>query len=304
MVGASPAARAARLVTAAVGAYVDGAPWNPAAWPAFIELVGRPPAILMWYQGWGAEEEGRRFRPDLLDRAYELGALPMVTWEPWDYRRGRDQPEFALRNIIAGNFDPYIRAWAQASRAYGRLYLLRFAHEMNTQAYPWGCGVGGNRPQDYILAWRHVREIFAAEGATNVRWVWAPNVEFPGTCPLEELFPGDEWVDWVGLDGYNGGSALPWGGWLTFSEVFGPTYRRLAALSDRPMVVTETASAEAGGNKAAWVRSAFFSEIPLNFPRIRAVIWFHAVRETDWRVNSSARALAAFKEVLASAPEF
>ncbi len=284
----------------AIGAYVDGAPWDPAGWDRFIRLVGRPPAILMWYQGWGAEEPD--FKPEFLDRAYALGAVPMVSWEPWDYRRGLDQPEYALRNIVAGHFDPYIRTWARRSAAYGRSYLLRFAHEMNTGAYPWGYGVNGNRPEEYVLAWRHIRRIFAEEGAHNVRWVWAPNVEYPGTGPLEALFPGDEWVDWVGLDGYNGGTALPWGGWLSFAEIFGPTYRRLAALSARPMLVTETASVEEGGNKADWVRSAFLKEVPEQFPRIRAVIWFHARKEADWRVDSSAGSLAAFREALRAAP--
>lgn len=284
----------------AVGAYVDGGPWDPAAWPAFIDLVGRAPAVLMWYQGWGAEEP--EFKPEFLDRAYALGAVPMITWEPWDYRRGTPQPQYALRQILAGRFDDYVRRWARASRAYGRPYFLRFAHEMNTSAYPWGYGVSGNRPEQYVEVWRRLRRIFAEEGALNVLWVWSPNVDYPGAGPLEAFFPGDEYVDWVGMDGYNGGAALPWGGWLSFSQVFGPTYRRLTALSTRPIMVAETASAEAGGDKAAWIRSALLKEIPEDFPRIRAVIWFHARKEADWRVNSSPEALSAFREALALSP--
>lgn len=285
----------------ALGAYIDDGPWKPEAWDRFIRLVGRPPAILMWYQGWGAEEPD--LRPDFLDRAYGLRAIPMVTWEPWDYRLGGpNQPRFSLANIVAGHFDEYIRRWARASRAYGRPYLLRFAHEMNTPNYPWGCGVNGNRPEEYVEVWRRLRLIFAEEGASQVKWIWSPNVDYPGACPLEAFFPGDQYVDWVGMDGYNGGTALPWGGWLSFSQIFGPTYQRLSALSNRPIMVSETASVEQGGDKAAWIRSAFLSEIPSHFPRIRAVVWFHARKEADWRVNSSTTALSTFKEVLGLSP--
>jgi hypothetical protein len=35
------------------------------------------------------------------------------------------------------------------------------------------------------------------------------------------------------------------------------------------------------------------------FPKVRAVVWFHANKETDWRVNSSAASLSAFRSILA-----
>jgi hypothetical protein len=35
------------------------------------------------------------------------------------------------------------------------------------------------------------------------------------------------------------------------------------------------------------------------FSKVRALVWFHANKENDWRVNSSAAALQAFRSVVA-----
>ena len=280
----------------ALGAHIDKAPWNLAALDEFSADLGGTPAIVMWYQDW-ADPVGKPFNTGLVDAVRARGGMPMITWEPWDYRSGLDQPAFSLRSIADGAHDVHIRSWAASAADWGHPLYLRFAHEMNAKHYPWSVGINGNTSADYIAAWRHIRTLFAAEGASNVRWVWAPHIAYPGTTPLPEIYPGDAEVDWVGLDGYNGGTALPWGGWLTFATLFGPSYAELTALSSRPVLITEVASAEAGGSKAAWIEETFLHVIPQQFPRVRGVIWFHADKETDWRLNSSASAHEAYLRV-------
>lgn len=135
---------------------------------------------------------------------------------------------------------------------------------------------------------------FTAAGADNVRWVWAPNVADGPYPPMETFYPGDGYVDWVGLDGYN------WGGtqWRTFAQTFGPSYNTLTALTGKPIIITEFASAENGGNKAAWVKDALQTQVPATFPRVRAVMWFNFNKERDWRVDSSVASLDAVREAL------
>ncbi len=65
-------------------------------------------------------------------------------------------------------------------------------------------------------------------------------------------------------------------------------------------MITETASAEIGGEKANWIRRGFLNEIPQLFPRVSAAIWFDVQKESDWRVDSSSASLEAFREVAAS----
>ena len=127
-----------------------------------------------------------------------------------------------------------------------------------------------------VAAWRHVHDLFAQAGVTNVTWVWSPKVS---DRPLGGLYPGDAYVDWVGVDGYNWGTTASWSSWQTPSQVFGTTLANLRRVSSRPIVVSETASTEVGGNKAQWIQQ-FYSMLGAN-PDIRAFVWFNFNKETD-----------------------
>ena len=111
-------------------------------------------------------------------------------------------------------------------------------HEMNGTWYPWGAKVGDNSPGLYKQAWKRMHRIFADHGATNVKWVWSPlNSDVAGS-PMEDWFPGDEYVDVMAPDGYNWGSKHEdFGGWMTFEEVFADSYKRLSKLGSDPDLV-------------------------------------------------------------------
>lgn len=229
-----------------------------------------------------------------------LGATPLLTWEPWDPSTGStDQPAFSLASIAGGAHDSYLSTWAAGIKAWGQPLWLRFAHEMNGNWYPWGDGVNGNTPAQYVAAYRHVHDLFARAGVTNVTWVWTPNVTAPGWTPISQFYPGDAYVNWVGVDGYNWGTTQTWGStWQTPSEVLGETLANLRQLTSRPIVIGETASAEQGGNKAQWINQ-FFSLMAAT-PAIKAFVWFNYNKETDWRIESSSAARAAFAAGVAS----
>jgi beta-mannanase len=131
----------------------------------------------------------------------------MVTWEPWDYLGDINQPAYSLSSIIGGAHDSYITRFALDAKAWGHPFFLRFAHEMNGDWYPWNEGINGNTPGQYVQAWRHVHDLFTANGVTNVTWVWSPNIEYTGSIPLSGLYPGDAYTDWIAMDGYNWAAA-------------------------------------------------------------------------------------------------
>jgi Glycosyl hydrolase family 26 len=273
---AVPAAQARPVV---FGAYTSGAPESRAPVDALTAKTGRAPGILMWYRNWTQAP----FDPADLSVATSGGAVPMGTWEP------RDRPLAAIRK---GTYDDYIRTSARAAVRYGRPVFVRFAHEMNGDWYPWG------RSRDYVAAWRHVVSLFRAEGASNVRWVWAPNVD-DGELPFEAYYPGDGWVDWVGLDGYAWGH-VKGGPWLSFAAIFGASYDRLGKLTAKPMMITETAANDDGYDKAGWIRAGLGRELA-KLSRVRALIWFDKAFEgADWRVDSSPAALAALRTALSA----
>jgi hypothetical protein len=289
--GRAARARASDAGTSSIrlGINIDGSP-DTSALASYTSLAGAPPSIVMWYQQWSEP----LFYPKQLSDVASVGATPMVTWDPTINGAG-----IPFADISNGTYDTYIRNAALAAKAWGKPLYLRFAHEMNLSDSPFGPGQDGNTAAGFVGAWRHVVSVFRDAGADNVQWVWSPNVDCAGRCPFTSFYPGDAWVDWVALDGYNY-SSTDHEPWKSIDQIFGPSYATLSAMTNKPMMIAETASAEQGGNKAAWITEAFLHEIPNELPRVRAVVWFDRVKETDWRVDSSASALSAWRKVVAS----
>jgi glycosyl hydrolase family 26 len=217
-----------------------------------------------------------------LDRA--AGRTPLIAW---DGRRD-------LAAISSGRWDALLGRRADTCRAFGEPLYLRWAPEFNGS---WNPCYG--RGRDFAAAWRHIVTLFRSAGATNVRWVWCPiALEERHRAPEDwrAYYPGDRFVDWVGMDGYNWGTARSWSRWQRFEAIFGPLYGEYARR--KPMMICEVACAEQGGDKSAWIRRMGESLAgPLS--RVRALVWFHANKETDWRVDSSEPALQAFRSVVA-----
>ncbi|MGI9252683.1 MAG: glycoside hydrolase family 26 protein [Thermomicrobiales bacterium] len=283
----------------ALGGFTSGLPSSLGRLDSFETTIGRPVRVVMWFQAW----QGGNQTLDItqLNAIASRGAMPMITWEPFDPYGGVDQPLYALDalcslpgSLTPSFYDPYIDDWATRLANWGKPVLLRFAHEMNGNWYPWAEQVNGNQPGDYIASWNCVRARFAAKGASNVQWVWSPNVDYPGATPFSQVFPGDAAVNWVALDGYNFGTTRPGQTWKSFATIFSGSIHLLDLMSNRPMMIGETASAEQGGSKAGWITDALLRQIPLTFPQVRALVWFNVDKEADWRITSSKSARDAF----------
>ena len=175
----------------------------------FHGQTGAYPALVGAYFDFKARPEGLRA---FLEAARARGCVPSVTLDPKDYA-DRDtvfQRTFLAR-IAAGKFDAELSGWARALRDFGQPVLLRFAHEMNGDWYPYGNGGDADSngspdgPEPYIRAWRYVHDRFRAEGALNPIWVFCPNGEdFPNrewNRPFR-YYPGDAFVDLIAVDAY------------------------------------------------------------------------------------------------------
>jgi hypothetical protein len=294
------------------GAYIAGVPASTVELDAFEAAIGKRVSIVHWGQSWG-RPPGNAFQRSRFDTVRGRGSIPMLNWGSWELGPGENQPAFRLSTIANGTYDAHIERWAQAAREWGHPFFLRFDHEMNGGwEFPWSVQMNGNKPADYVAAWRHVHDIFVQQGATNATWVWCPNISGSRTTPLDQVYPGDDYVDWTCLDGYNFGTS---GGnlWQSFSQVFGGaefggynthnSYQELLALApSKPIMLGEVASAEEGGSKAGWINDMLQS-LPTTFPRIKAVVWFDwslGDPNITWPVASSRESLTAFANGIAS----
>jgi beta-mannanase len=266
----------------------------------FESEAGARPSIAMYYQDWDPNWSTALVDPKTVDPIYAHGAVPMISWTPFRTTHDlRDQPAYRLRRIVAGAFDPYIRRAAREAAALEKPLLVNLAPEMNGSWFSYGAGVAGNTPREFKEMWRHVVRIFRRAGADDVRWVWSPNIYGNNTVhPFAPFYPGEDWVDVVGLDGYNWGHSRKTA-WQSFGELFDSNYTAMTSMTAKPMIISETASAERGGSKARWIHD-MRQTIERRMPRIRAVVWFDRFKERNWAINSSPRALLAFREMVSS----
>jgi Glycosyl hydrolase family 26 len=280
-------AAALRFGVATAGGALAGAELDEVA-----TVAGESPSIVMIYKDFLQSPPITE-----MDTVRSRGATPLITWEPWAWGGGVDQPAYSLDRVAAGDFDATITQWGQSMAAWGKPVMLRFAHEMNGNWYPWAEGVNGNQAGDYIAAWRHVHDVVAAAGAGNVQWVWSPNVPYVGSTDLAGLFPGTGYADIVALDGYNWGTSQTWSSWVSAVDLLGPGISQLRALAPgKPVLIAETASSETGGSKAAW-NTDLVSFLAAQ-PDVMGFVWFHLQKETDWRINSSDSSASAFRSAL------
>lgn len=297
-----------------IGAYVGNedhrAPYASEI-QSFENLAGRHIASNLVYWAWNdgafptaGLNSGMRYHD-----SYNTGTALHLVWEPWG--RGDNDIAYDLSTIISGSHDSYITQFAQDCRNWGDPVRLRFAHEMIDDNNPYTAGwyPWQDRPTEYIAAWNHVYNIFQSQGATNVEFVWAPNHHSNTLSVLEQYYPGQDKVDWLGMDGYNAGyptSTEPWGWWLTFDEIFLNLYAAMRdhpeVFGDKKMMISEFASAEysaIGATKADWIIDAF-NKIKNEYSEVEAFYWFNTIKERDWRINSgeTGETLLAFQTAM------
>ncbi|WP_205843600.1 glycoside hydrolase family 26 protein [Nakamurella deserti] len=276
----------------AFGVSTWGGPLDTAGMAEVARLAGETPTLELFYEDFEQPVPLAK-----LDAVRSRGATPVITWEPWQWGGGPVQPAYALDRIADGTYDAHIADWARGLQAWGHPLTLRFAHEMNGDWYPWAAGVSGNTAADYVAAWRHVHDLFTAADATNVTWLWSPNTPYDGSAPMADFYPGAAYVDTVGLDGYNWGGTTAWNPWIEPRALFANGLTQLRALAPgKPILIAETGSADAGGDKARWIgRLVRYLDAQ---PDVTGFVWFDHVKETDWRFHSTPRTTAAFAAAL------
>ena len=330
--GAAPAPTPAPATTAAYwGAFsknpiTGGAPpWDMGEQDRLETMVGKKasliPLTVYWQQSgqyyYFMGNSKQYFPTTTMEAIRQRGSIPMLVWAAADNTLGVNQPNFRSSVVAGGAHDAYIRAFAQQARAWGKPFFVKLNWEMNGYwNWPWMEGKdngttipNGNQPGDFVRSWRHIHDIFVQEGATNATWVWCPNVADGWSAPFSQVYPGDTYVDWTCLHGYNWGNLYNPPGWQSFAQVFNSSfnansYQQVVGLAPaKPMMLGEWASTELGDGgtaKANWITDALNTQIPNNFPQVRAIVWYSVNDGQPWPVDSTTPSLTAIRNSLAS----
>jgi mannan endo-1,4-beta-mannosidase len=237
----------------------------------FAAGTGIRPRLLVYYSGWP-----QPFRMGFATTAAQEGAVPLVQMNPTD---------IDISAIANGRYDGYLNTYAMTVRAYRHPVILSFGHEMNGYWYSWGHT--HTSPATFVAAWRHIVTLFQRLGVQNVTWLWTINTihQHAGVPSPTPWWPGNSYVNWVGIDGYYTHSSS------VFASVFGPTIVAVRALTHHPILIAETSAipASAQPEKIANLFAGVHLYDLLGF------VWFDSNGKVDWRIGSSA-ALDAFRQ--------
>ncbi len=242
--------------------------------------IDRRMAIDHVYHGWDAPF------PNDYDRAtIKEGRLLFLSWSS----RRPPQPNARWSDIAAGRYDRLIDQRARAVARLDTPVLLSFDHEPLAQVgtESWDSG----SVEDFVAAFRHVVDRFERAGTDNVAWVWTLTSFQFRTGDPERLYPGDDVVDWVGVDGYVN-IGCPWldVGWRTWTEVFEAPHD-FAAAKAKPLVVAEFGLREDPADptrKQQWFVDSI-EEIRA-MPSLKAVVSFNSEADCSSYVLSSPQA--------------
>ncbi len=243
----------------------------------FAAAVGRQPNIVLYYSSWK-----EAFNTQFADRVHAHGAIPFVQIDPG---------HTSLATIADGHDDAFVKSYARQVKAYGHPVIIGFAAEMNGDWDSWG--YRHTPAKTFVAAWQHIVTVFRQHGAYNVIWLWTINVTEPGTGPIQDWWPGANYVTWVGIDGYYYQRDY------TFENAFLPTIAEVRIITQRPILLSEIGIGQVAGQAA---------KIPNLFAGVRAnhllgFVWFDqtqtgGVYHQDWRLEDNASGLAAFRHEL------
>lgn len=268
------------------GLFTEKGPEDMAETLSLEGRLGRQFASLMWYTDFSLP-----FPAEAAKNAWANGAVPNITWEPWFWS---DNQKIHLTDINAGAWDNYISAWGAAAAAFGKPVFVRWGHEFNGDWYPWGLAKNGQDAGVYVKAYKRVHDLVEKAGAKNLIWVWCPNANSvpaqPWNNPMS-AYPGDAYVDWIAIDGYD------FDGNLSFSEIFSKVYSEAILNIDKPIYIGEFATGRTGKAKADWLEDMHES-LATHFPGIKGIVYFSVKKERDWRLDDSPEALAAARDIL------
>lgn len=266
----------------------------------FQKNIDRKIALVNIYSEWSYLSN-----PDLLTKLNNLskeGWVPIISANPFFFEKCPDEGKNLYKTIASGACDEFLKEASQNLANYKNPLMFRFAWEMNLPQMYWGVQKVGSTPEDFVIAWRRFYEISKQSGAENIIWVLSFNTSHSGTVPYKDLYPGDDYVDWVAIDGYNWGAGHDFGGWASFDGTFKHSYKELTDITDKPVMLSEVNSSPDGGDKAAWLSDMLTVQLTERYDKVRAIVFFNENKtegeSVDWRLEKSKKYLEAVQEGL------
>jgi hypothetical protein len=229
------------------------------------------------------------------------GRLLLIHWTP---RIFGSATQYRWPDIAAGAYDnSIVIPQARLMRDWGKKFFLAFHNEMNASSSADGGTYGTDA--EYASAAQHLHDVFVAQGATNVVWVFKPSGYTTTISRMNTLYPGDAYVDWIGFDPYGSASTgedldyvlltkYPMINWATVTKSGSHT---------KPMMFGEWGKKETTGSYPN-TKQGFYDQVrttlQTNYPQIKAIVYFNGVAGSSECMNTSTSALTGYKALAAA----
>ena len=280
----------------------------------YIAQVGRKPRVWSLWSKWGdrgansngacVKDVGSCSFPTASVKALQArGITPMIWWVFVDPKNPYGNRRYGqYRKINMGVHDAYIKDWARAAKIVGREtkkpVIIRFAHEADGTWFPWSISLFQNSPTKFKNAWVRLWNKFNKVGAKkHVRWLWSP------IKPQKINYPGDKYVDYVGLTLLNPGKTAT-KSWKTPKVVLDRKVGLSLKVTQKPIIAAEVGTGYKGGDKGNWVET-LYKRAYWKHPKVKAMVYLETTNGPDWRlhVGDQGRGLKAYKKI-ARNPKF
>ncbi|MGR4853300.1 glycosyl hydrolase [Streptomyces sp. LARHCF252] len=208
---------------------------------AYEERVGRELDIVYTYHDMslpqGTRREGQLLTPE--ERRVGEDHLLLLSWES-KWWGGTKQQQPTWKQIASGELDDkVIDVQAERVKDYGKKVFLSFDLEMDTRTPDNGT------PAEYVKAYRHIHDRFRELGVDNVVWTWITTGYLDHADEMKRMYPGDQYVDWIGYNQYNYYRCHNTG-WMTFAQTQNAAHDwiRENLSDDKPLMLSEFGTAE------------------------------------------------------------
>jgi hypothetical protein len=285
----------------------------------FDSLVRNPAVWVYFSDNWF---KGIIFPGQKVETIKSLGKIPFIRMMPRSgFFENSPDPVYTLQKIIDGIFDNELIQYAKDAKDTKSPLMIEFGCEMNGDWFSWSgkFNGGGNKneygnpeladgPERFRDAYRHIINIFRKEGVGNVTWVYHLNSDsFPAEDwnTMSAYYPGDDYIDWIGASVY--GAQIPGEKWKSFTDIMDRCYIELSGISEiKPLAVLEFGVIEEPekGNKSNWIQEALQSLIDGNYPRIKAISYWHSAWQNEnkkisnLRIDSSIGSLKVYRKLI------
>jgi len=285
-----------------------GADIEPGDVRSYQQCIGKRPTWVYFCNNW---YQSRRFPAATARWIRANGSIPYIRLMLLHNPIKTPDPVFTLENILRGKFDDDLHRWMREAREFGTPLLAEYGVEVNGFWFPWN-GLhnreGGSYAESvarFRAAYRHIIAIARQESAHNIRWVFhvdAWDAPAAGWNRFENYYPGDEWIDWLGVSVY--GRQIPADTHaVSFRYQMDWAYERLCQLANKPVIVCEFGNIQDAG-QASWAEEALADLTGGRWPRVIGFSWWNSAfyndpkreRRSDMRVEDSPRLAAIFRK--------